>query len=250
MAETIVAVGPVAVPGGDRHLVVMHVDAGVLAGEPGGRCQVESGPAVEPEAVRRVACDAAVAAVVRAGRRAGERVGQVLDVGRTTRRIGRRLRRALMERDGGCRYPGCTESVYLYAHHLVHWIDGGPTSLANLILLCQFHHTAVHDGLLIPRVEHGGPVAAGQVVFRRPDGEIVPEVPRLPELLDDEPGGPGAGAGNAGAGDTGSGTDPSLAGLDPDLLAGTWAGEPFSLADTIASLFSRSPHADLLAPTG
>ncbi|MGH3321795.1 MAG: HNH endonuclease signature motif containing protein [Streptosporangiaceae bacterium] len=31
------------------------------------------------------------------------------------------------------------------AHHIVHWPDGGPTSLGNLILMCRFHHRYVHE---------------------------------------------------------------------------------------------------------
>ena len=41
---------------------------------------------------------------------------------------------------------GCHQTHHLKAHHLIHWADGGPTDLDNLILLCQFHHTAVHEG--------------------------------------------------------------------------------------------------------
>ena len=32
------------------------------------------------------------------------------------------------------------------AHHLRHWLHGGPTDLANLALLCRTHHRAVHEG--------------------------------------------------------------------------------------------------------
>jgi hypothetical protein len=31
-------------------------------------------------------------------------------------------------------------------HHLWHWVDGGPTDLANLALVCRAHHRAVHEG--------------------------------------------------------------------------------------------------------
>jgi hypothetical protein len=34
----------------------------------------------------------------------------------------------------------------LKAHHLVHWADGGPTDLDNLVLLCHAHHTLLHEG--------------------------------------------------------------------------------------------------------
>jgi hypothetical protein len=30
------------------------------------------------------------------------------------------------------------------AHHIKHWQDGGPTNLANLVLLCRKHHRVIH----------------------------------------------------------------------------------------------------------
>src|SRR5205807_7352824 len=71
---------------------------------------------------------------------------EVLDLGRTQRLPNRAQRRALMARDGGCRIPGCPERRYVEAHHVVHWIDGGPTDLDNLVLLCWRHHRMVHEG--------------------------------------------------------------------------------------------------------
>jgi hypothetical protein len=68
-----------------------------------------------------------------------ERHGQVIGVGRATRTINRRLRRALEHRDGCCVVPGCGATRGLHAHHLKHWEDGGPTDLDNLALLCPYH---------------------------------------------------------------------------------------------------------------
>ncbi|UDF22621.1 HNH endonuclease signature motif containing protein, partial [Rhodococcus qingshengii] len=54
-------------------------------------------------------------------------------------------RRALAVRDGGCAFPGCgTPSGWCDAHHIVHWNDGGPTDLDNLVLLCGHHHRTLH----------------------------------------------------------------------------------------------------------
>jgi hypothetical protein len=36
--------------------------------------------------------------------------------------------------------------VWCDAHHITHWLDGGETSLDNCILVCRFHHTAIHQG--------------------------------------------------------------------------------------------------------
>jgi hypothetical protein len=40
-------------------------------------------------------------------------------------------------------------------HHLVHWIDGGDTSLDNSALLCERHHTGVHHGYRVERQPSG-----------------------------------------------------------------------------------------------
>ena len=56
------------------------------------------------------------------------------------------MRRALLIRDRGCRFPGCASTRRLHGHHVRHWARGGDTSLDNLILLCPFHHRLVHEG--------------------------------------------------------------------------------------------------------
>jgi Domain of unknown function (DUF222)/HNH endonuclease len=71
---------------------------------------------------------------------------ELLDLGRATRVITPGLRRALAARDGGCAAQGCDRPPpWTDAHHLHHWLHGGPTSLDNLILLCRVHHLAVHE---------------------------------------------------------------------------------------------------------
>ena len=56
------------------------------------------------------------------------------------------MRRALKARDGGCRFPGCTNHKFVDGHHIKHWANGGETSLDNLVLLCRHHHHLVHEG--------------------------------------------------------------------------------------------------------
>jgi hypothetical protein len=62
---------------------------------------------------------------------------QPLDVGRTSRVVTPAQRTALAVRDGGWVFPDCPRPLaWCEAHHLIHWLDGGPTDLANLALLC------------------------------------------------------------------------------------------------------------------
>jgi len=72
---------------------------------------------------------------------------QPLEVGRATRVVSAAQRAALAVRDGGCRFPGCDRPpAWCEAHHLRHWLHGGATDPANLVLLCRAHHRAVHEG--------------------------------------------------------------------------------------------------------
>ena len=90
-----------------------------------GRCELEDGPAIAAETARRLACDASLVRIVE------DEHGEPLDVGRKTRSIPPRLRRALNSRDQGCRFPGCTQTRYVDGHHIKHWADGGETKLAE-----------------------------------------------------------------------------------------------------------------------
>lgn len=145
--------------------IVVHVDAETLAAEEKITAQSElaDGPALAPETVRRLACDGAIVRII-------ERDGQPLSVGRRTRAIPPAIRRALRSRDGGCRFPGCTHSRHLHAHHIQHWAKGGPTAIGNLVQLCSYHHQLVHEGGF--GVECAGD---GRVRFRRPDGTQIAE---------------------------------------------------------------------------
>jgi hypothetical protein len=57
-----------------------------------------------------------------------------LSVGRATRTIPAHIRTALVLRDQGCRFPGCDRPpAWTDGHHIIHWSDGGPTELENLV---------------------------------------------------------------------------------------------------------------------
>jgi hypothetical protein len=69
-----------------------------------------------------------------------------LDTGAATETIPAHLRRAVIVRDRHCRFPGCAQPpAACQPHHVVPRSEGGPASLANLLLLRTFHHLiAVH----------------------------------------------------------------------------------------------------------
>ncbi len=194
---------PISGSRAERYQVVLHVESATLgeAGEPG-LSELEDGTRVSAETARRLSCDASRVEVRHAALGSvdgsasssapssapgsapslapaspfGSAHSSVLDVGRKTRTIPPALRRALDVRDRGCRFPGCGLR-FTDAHHIVHWADGGETSLRNACLLCRRHHRAVHEG--------GYRVCSdrsGQIVFFTPKGNALFEAPPMPEL--------------------------------------------------------------------
>ncbi len=122
-------------PHGQHTTVVVHLDVEQRA------AALHLGPLL-PDAQRQyLTCDATCEVWF-------ERDGEVIGAGRTTRVISRRLRRALEHRDRRCAVPGCGATRGLHAHHIRHWEDGGPTELANLVLVCPYHHRLHHRGVI------------------------------------------------------------------------------------------------------
>jgi hypothetical protein len=71
-----------------------------------------------------------------------DRNGVPLALGRTRRIATRGQTMALIAREGGCSFPGCDHPPqWCDRHHILDWIDGGPTDLDNMTLLCRYHHT-------------------------------------------------------------------------------------------------------------
>lgn len=226
LAETFLAQGPR--PSNDRHLVLVHLDAAVDADaavpsghgpEPapdrsaavrralGGWQHLDDGPQLARPVLDRILCTASRVRVVDGPD------GGPLDVGRKTRAIPPAISRALRSRDGGCRFPGCSERLWVDAHHIRPWSVGGPTSLANLVLLCRHHHTCLHEGgfgLVVTE--------AGQLRWHAPAGWLIPDAPTAPTI-------PSASAG--------------LAEQPPGDVAGDWDGTRLDLDHALWCLGSR-----------
>jgi hypothetical protein len=162
LAESFLKHGPAVLNGGERHQIVVHVDTQTLREGVPGRCELEDGPSLAAETARRLACDASVVSIVE------NEQGEPLNVGRKSRTIPLAIRRALKARDRGCRFPGCSNTRYVDAHHIHHWAQGGETRLSNLASLCRFHHRQVHEGRVVIQS-----LDDGALRFLKPDGQSV-----------------------------------------------------------------------------
>lgn len=98
-----------------------------------------NGSRLDRPSTDRLLCDAAIHRVLSHGRSA------ILDYGTATRTIPAPLYNTLVLRDGHCRFPGCDRPHHwCEGHHIQPWQAGGPTQLANLVLLCSRHHHLLH----------------------------------------------------------------------------------------------------------
>ena len=116
------------------HVVINHPD---LVGNGPGRTL--AGLALDAVSLHQLLCDANIHRVITDGG------SSILDYGRGTRTIPPALYTSLVLRDLGCRFPGCDrQAQWCEGHHVWHWEHGGPTNMANLVLLCSRHHHQVH----------------------------------------------------------------------------------------------------------
>lgn len=187
--------GPAPSLRGDEYAaVVVHLDAKRLPSEadPKPQGEVESGsaepipvpqpcariakgPGLPDATVQRLLCSGRIRAIVTSNEASDDDIdgdhryawrAGVLDVGANRRLVSKKQFRALLARDGDyCSVPGCGSTVGLEAHHVRHWIYGGKTVMANLVLLCRAHHHALHEDEF--RIV---PLGSGSFQFRRADG--------------------------------------------------------------------------------
>jgi hypothetical protein len=137
--------------GGERAVVTVTVTLAELESRAGAALLDSSGWTSISD-LRRWCCDAKVLPAVLGTQ------GEVLDLGRATRLATPAQRRALALRDGGCSRPGCTRSPrWTHVHHVQHWIDGGPSDMDNMVLLCPAHHRELHHTGWTVRIRNGTP---------------------------------------------------------------------------------------------
>ncbi len=122
---------------GERAQVIVHVDA---RSDGDGHARLHLGPQLPDALHRYLCCDAKVRVAIET------RDGALLGISPLESTVNPRLRRLIEQRDGGCRFPGCSQRRWVHVHHLVHRADGGRTVPANLLSLCPFHHRCHHQG--------------------------------------------------------------------------------------------------------
>lgn len=157
-----------------RPRLLVLVPLSTLLGQPlAPGATLGSGASIHGEAARRIACDAEIIRLVADQEAypvrgtAGDAtqqltnlmaaaIGQlppplgrpsaVLDAGRKHPGWTPRQRDALYGQYGGhCSHPRCSGPIEVI-HHIIHWLHGGRTSIANGAPFCKFHHWLVHEG--------------------------------------------------------------------------------------------------------
>lgn len=142
----------------EKAKIQVTIDHEALAGKVCGGGRTSTGEHLSAGAIRRLACDAQIIPVVLGG------PSEPLDVGVTQRLFTPAQRKAVLLRDRGCSFPGCTmPASWTDIHHVIHWIFGGATDLSNAAALCRRHHVVVH------RYGYTATVTATEVIWHLPD---------------------------------------------------------------------------------
>lgn len=120
--------------GGTPTTVIITIEERDLV-ERAGSGRFADGTPISARAVAAMADQADVAWCVK------NRQGAVLDLYRDRRIASPTQTLALIARDGGCSFPACdVRPEWCERHHIISWLDGGPTNLDNLTLVCRYHH--------------------------------------------------------------------------------------------------------------
>jgi hypothetical protein len=122
------------------HLHVTFTEA-AMRGEPGApHGRTSTGEYLSPATIERLLCDASVTGILLNGE------GVPLKVGRTERTVTPGQWIALVARDTGCQFTGCTRpAAWCQSHHLIAWSQGGLTDVDAMGLFCLIHHHYLHD---------------------------------------------------------------------------------------------------------
>ena len=132
---------------GVRPKVVVHVPVS-------GPAEVADGVLLGVEQVEQLRANATVEVAV------VDDSGSVVGISRAVHPLTPKVRRAVVQRDGRCRWPGCETRWGLEVHHLIPRSQGGSDVFTNLATVCATHHRRL--------VPHGTWTLTGNP--NRPDG--------------------------------------------------------------------------------
>jgi hypothetical protein len=105
-----------------------------------GVCELDDGTQLTGAQLRKLACEADIIPIVLSGD------GVPLDMGRLARLATYTQRLALRPLHPTCAVEGCDVPFdWCEIHHLKPWERNGRTNLDNLVPLCTYHHSWVHD---------------------------------------------------------------------------------------------------------
>ena len=127
--------GGAGLPAGVELIVLADYD---LVHEQITNARLTDGTRLTEQETLAVACDAKILPGI-----FNKHTGDVL-LGRSQRKVSKRLRKRLVVRDGGC--IGCAAHEKIcQVHHVDHWCDDGETTYENTCLLCwRCHQVRVH----------------------------------------------------------------------------------------------------------
>ncbi len=121
-------------------IVTVMVDAEAAShsnGEAG--AAISAGPRIGPDTLDRILCEGSVEIMIDTDS------GTPLAVGPTTRVVPPKVRRFVLNHDGGCTIDGCKSTYRLEVHHIVPRSQGGTHDVENLTTVCWWHHhIAIH----------------------------------------------------------------------------------------------------------
>ncbi len=145
------------------YTVLAHVPLEVLTDPTSTLCgELDRIGLISSAAIRELACDATLIVA------ADDDAGHTMYEGRAFRFATETQRRELGRRDRHCRFPGCTNAMFLIPHHIEEWEPGGLTDLPNLAFLCPFHHHLIHSNTW----EMSGD-GNDELTFRGPGGDVL-----------------------------------------------------------------------------
>ncbi|USQ78464.1 HNH endonuclease [Ornithinimicrobium faecis] len=157
----------------EKAKIHVTIDKEALAGKVPGGGHTATGEHLSAGTIRRLACDAQIIPIMLGG------PSEPLDVGRVHRLFTPSQRAAVLLRDRGCSFPGCSMPAgWTDIHHIVHWVFGGATDLDNAAALCRRHHVIVH------RYGYTATVTDTEVIWHLNNGLDNPSGPLTEPLVD------------------------------------------------------------------